>query len=370
MVYIYAFLGRLALYPYLLYRLSRCTSEGSYRWIYRAFVLEFALSTLALLVHHFIMHSVMSLIMSAGLFIFFSIGYVAGGLITIDLLAWRARRLGLGPKLSSGGRQRLQRVSALLGIGLFFGTVYVGYHNVRDLHVERRTLQLPREGSPRHLRLVLATDIHIGEGITHSYVERIVNAILAEHPDVILIGGDYIDHYSKYAYQPEMMQTMSRLKARDGVFYVPGNHEYRADSTAKLDWVSLVGGTLLRDSIVYPDSGSYALIGRDDYVQKSRQSLQNILDHLKPHALTIMLEHTPEQLDSLEGSPIDLALYGHTHGGQLFPNHIPVWLRYGITSGSKQVGATEVYVSSGAGSAGAPYRIGTRSEIVVYDIDY
>ena len=64
----------------------------------------------------------------------------------------------------------------------------------------------------------------------------------------------------------------------------------------------------------------------------------------------------------------DLILCGHTHGGQIWPGQLMVWWRYGMVSGTRPVGEREVCISSGIGSAGATYRVGTRSEIRVYDL--
>lgn len=374
MVYIYAFIGRLLIYPYLMYRTRGLMPDRWVRFFYGVLLGEFALSTVALLLHSYVMHPLMSLMMSLDLFIFFSAGYATAMLIVLNIIKriWRlcGGRSGVGDSL----RLRIERGIALVALGVFVSSMVLGYNNVRNLHVERRnsvgrqTQAMPK----RHLRLVLITDLHIGEGITLGHISRVVEHALSERPDVVLIGGDYIDHHSKYAYQPEIMEVMRQLATvPEGAYYVTGNHEYRADSTAKLEWVAQVGGVLLRDSVVYPRGvGDYALIGRDDYVQKGRKPLNELIGATSDSPLTILLEHTPEELSQLEGTPIDLALYGHTHGGQLFPNHLSVWLKYGIVSGGRRIGDTEVYVSSGAGSAGAPYRIGTRSEIVVYDLDY
>ncbi len=374
-VYIYAFIGRLFIYPYLMYRTRGLMPDKWTRLFYGVLLGEFAFSTLTLLIHSYVMHPLMSQVMSLGLFVFFSAGYATALVVALNILKRLWRLAGGRSGVDARSRLRIERGIALGALGVFVATMLWGYRNVYDLHVERRTLTIGEtvEAKPkRHLRLVLITDLHIGEGITPGYVERVVERTLSEQPDIVLVGGDYIDHHGKYAYTPEVMAMMRRLaSAPQGVYYVPGNHEYRADSTAKLDWVRQVGGVLLRDSVVYPrGEGDYALIGRDDYVQYGRKPLSELVPGTERAPLVILLEHTPEELSSLEGTPIGLALYGHTHGGQLFPNHISVWLKYGITSGVMRLGDTELYVSSGAGAAGAPYRIGTRSEIVVYDIDY
>ena len=82
----------------------------------------------------------------------------------------------------------------------------------------------------------------------------------------------------------------------------------------------------------------------------------------------LLMEHTPASIDSIDRTPVDLMLCGHTHGGQIWPGQLMVWWKYGIASGEKEVAGRRICVSSGVGSAGATYRMGTRSEIRVYDL--
>lgn len=213
-------------------------------------------------------------------------------------------------------------------------------------------------------RIVLITDLHIGEGVTLPHVKRVVDSTMALKPDLILFGGDYIDHDIKYAQNPDIVAQMRRLSAPDGVYFVLGNHEYRADSAANFAWAKDLGFTLLRDSIAYPRNGAYSILGRNDYIQKNRKSLEQLLSELKPKPYNILLEHTPEGLDSLKGTNIDLALYGHTHAGQVFPYRYLLYLKYALPYGYTEYEQAKVIVSSGVGAAGALFRLGTTSEIV------
>ncbi|MDO4692143.1 MAG: metallophosphoesterase [Porphyromonadaceae bacterium] len=375
MVYIYSIIYRLILYPYLLWRGHKALSQTWYRRLRMTLLVEFILALLGVLIHRYIQHPLMSFYMSMGLFIFFSLGYASVfALVMNGLKLLDQRYLGWYTKLSAGIKTWTERLVWLVSGVIFLGTMYSGYHNVADPEIKHHRLIIDRLTKPsipaeHRLRLALLTDLHIGEGITPGYIEQAVELTLAEKPDLVLIGGDYIDHDHKYAYTEQVMQAMRRLtQVPYGVYYVLGNHEYRVDTLANMRWVEQVGGTLLVDSVAQPAGGLINLIGRDDYVNRSRAMIEQLTHGLDTSRPTILLEHTPEALDSLKGESIDLALYGHTHGGQLWPMPLLIWLKYGITSGTKQVGGTEVCVTSGVGAAGAPYRIGTRSELVIYDL--
>lgn len=368
MVYIYAFLGRLMLYPYLAYKLSRLLPREPSRWANRLFLIEFILSSLSLLIHRFVMHDVMSAIMDVNLYIFFGVGYVGAFVLMLNLLQIIVERISkrrLSDILALKLRHRLDWAVAGLSILIFALVLAEGYR--AGHHTQVRTYGLNEElADEEKIRIVLVTDLHIGEGVGLSHVRRVVDLVEAQRPDLILFGGDYIDHDGKYARDPRIIQEMKRLKAPDGVYFVPGNHEYRADSTAKLDWVRELGFTLLVDSIAYPPSGMYSIIGRDDYVHRdTRKPLSTLLKNLQARPYNILLEHTPEELDSLSGTPIDYALYGHTHAGQLWPYKYILHLKYAVPYGTARYGDTEVIVSSGAGAAGTLFRLGTDSEIVL-----
>lgn len=219
------------------------------------------------------------------------------------------------------------------------------------------------------MRLVFFSDLHIGEAMTPDYIARAVKLIQDQQPDLILCGGDFIDHRAVYAYDPRVMASLRSLHAPLGVYYVLGNHEYRDDLEANIRWVSEVGGTLLRDSIAFPGNGPLTLIGRDDWVNGNRKPFEVIANEADPlRGPVVLMEHTPASIDSIGDSPVDLILCGHTHSGQIWPGQLMVWWRYGMVSGTRPVGEREVCISSGIGSAGATYRVGTRSEIRVYDL--
>lgn len=309
----------------------------------------------------------MSLVMDINLYIFFGLGYVGAFVMSLNMIKIALERL-FGVSLSKHfgvlARHRIDWLVASLSIVLLFSVWGIGYTSGRHTVVQTYgDLSLTQD---EERRVVLVTDLHIGEGVGLEHVRRVVDIVMAQRPHLILFGGDYIDHDGKYAREQRIMNEMKRLQAPDGVYFVPGNHEYRADSTEKLQWVRDMGFTLLVDSIAYPESGWYSIIGRDDYVHRdTRRSLASLLKDLEPRPYNILLEHTPAELDSLVGTKIDYALYGHTHAGQLWPYKYLLYLKYDIPYGRGRYGDTEVIVSSGAGAAGTLFRTGTQSEVVL-----
>lgn len=375
MVYLYSVLCCLFLFPYLGWRAGQVLGPRLRRVFWGLLVLIFVLFSIALLIHRRFEADWMSAVMNGSVYIFFSTMYATAVVVGVNILRYiDARTLKLYTSARPAVKQGVKVVAFIATLAVFFTTMVIGHRNVRYPRVmyQKYTVKrlVPEGAQPeKRMRLVFFSDLHIGEAMTPDYIARAVKLIQDQQPDLILCGGDFIDHRAVYAYDPRVMASLRSLHATLGVYYVLGNHEYRDDLEANIRWVSEVGGTLLRDSIAFPGNGPLTLIGRDDWVNGNRKPFEGIANEADPlRGPVVLMEHTPASIDSIGDSPVDLILCGHTHGGQIWPGQLMVWWRYGMVSGTRPVGEREVCISSGIGSAGATYRVGTRSEIRVYDL--
>ena len=375
MVYLYSVLCCLFLFPYLGWCAGQVLGPRLRRAFWGLLVLIFVLFSIALLIHRRFEADWMSAVMNGSVYIFFSTMYATAVVVGVNILRYiDARTLKLYASARPAVKQGMKVVAFIAALAVFFTTMVFGHRNVRYPRVmyQKYTVKrlVPEGAQPeKRMRLVFFSDLHIGEAMTPDYIARAVKLIQDQQPDLILCGGDFIDHRAVYAYDPRVMASLRSLHAPMGVYYVLGNHEYRDDLEANIRWVSEVGGTLLRDSIAFPGNGPLTLIGRDDWVNGNRKPFEVIANEADPlRGPVVLMEHTPASIDSIGDSPVDLILCGHTHGGQIWPGQLMVWWRYGMVSGTRPVGEREVCISSGIGSAGATYRVGTRSEIRVYDL--
>lgn len=375
MVYLYSVLCCLFLFPYLGWRAGQVLGPRLRRVFWGLLVLIFVLFSIAFLIHRRFEADWMSAVMNGSVYIFFSTMYATGVVVGVNILRYiDARTLRLYASARPAVKQGVKVIAFIAALAVFFTTMVIGHRNVRYPRVmyQKYTVKrlVPEGAQPeKRMRLVFFSDLHIGEAMTPDYIARAVKLIQDQQPDLILCGGDFIDHRAVYAYDPRVMASLRSLHAPLGVYYVLGNHEYRDDLESNIRWVSEVGGTLLRDSIAFPGNGPLTLIGRDDWVNGTRKPFEVIANEADPlRGPVVLMEHTPASIDSIGDSPVDLILCGHTHGGQIWPGQLMVWWRYGMVSGTRPVGEREVCISSGIGSAGATYRVGTRSEIRVYDL--
>ena len=133
------------------------------------------------------------------------------------------------------------------------------------------------------------------------------------------------------------------------------------------------GWTVLEDQIItIPELGNLIIVGRRDLMRPGdgiaeREPLDRLLAQVDPDDAVIMLEHEPDELDSLDRFGVDLVVSGHTHDGQIFPGNIVSRISSPQSYGIKQWGETTAAVTSGVGFYGPPIRVGTISEVVIIE---
>lgn len=241
--------------------------------------------------------------------------------------------------------------------------VILGYGNLK--HHKKVRVDLPLTTSkplPKEYKIVMATDLHIGYHHRRTELARWIDLINAEHPDLVLIGGDIIDISVRPILEDRMAEEFQRLNAP--VYACLGNHEYYSQQPLARAFYQEAGIHLLIDSIATVDS-ALCIVGRDDRTNSRRSPLKWLIDKAPKGLYTIVLDHQPYHLDDVEQLGVDFQLSGHTHRGQVWPISWITDAMYECSFGPWQRGATRYYVSSGLGIWGGKFRIGTQSEYIV-----
>lgn len=222
--------------------------------------------------------------------------------------------------------------------------------------------------SVERLRVVFLTDLHVTPALPLAYYEHIHELVSAQHPDLIVMTGDY-------ASQPQNIALLARLftrpwPARFGTFAVLGNHDFWTDAarirkTLSAGDVSFVSNGCER----LPDSvGRVAICGTE---APWGPALSGKLDG---RDLNLVLSHTPDNIYRLAEQGASLVFAGHTHGGQI---RLP-WLgaavvpsRFGrlFDQGHFKVEGADLFVSAGVGADAPSVRLYCQPEILVIDID-
>ena len=249
---------------------------------------------------------------------------------------------------------------------LIFTGAYINYRNKKRVELD---LTLPAgQTLDRPLKIVAASDLHLGYGIGRRELEKWVELINAEKPDVVLLAGDVVDNSVKPLLEQDMASALRQIESTCGVYAVAGNHEYIGGVRNTLAFLEDAGVTVLRDSAALVD-GRFYVVGRDDRSNPGRKSVAELTSGLDRSKPVILLDHQPYHLEEAEQNGVTLQLSGHTHHGQVWPISWITNGMYEVSHGHKQKGDTHIYVSSGLGIWGGKFRIGTRSEYVVVHLE-
>jgi predicted MPP superfamily phosphohydrolase len=261
--------------------------------------------------------------------------------------------------------RRIQAVSGCLIVIIVLTVGYIRFN--RPVVVEKEITIHKSGGKYRELKAVAFSDLHLGVQIDKKRLQKYVQLVNSQQPDIILIAGDLIDNNLLPLNRERMYEGINQLQAPLGVYFCPGNHEYLSGVKDSREFLEKTNMTLLVDRAVQV-SDSFWIIGRNDRLGGFRKPLSELVAQIDTLQALILLDHEPHFLDEAVQNGIDLQFSGHTHSGQLWPVTLLVKKIYDLAYGYQQKGKTHFYVSSGLALWGPPLRIGTQSELVVFHI--
>lgn len=296
--------------------------------------------------------------------------YVGGLFLLYDTGKFLAKKYSFVTKLFDWTSVRKRRIYYSVSIILVIAAMFYGNYRFRNPVPSEVNIVVHKKSSIQQLKVAVVTDVHLGYIINKDILKMYVDKILEQKPDLILLVGDIIDHDLEPLVEARMEEELARLKAPYGVYISTGNHEYRLNAEEKIAWLAeKTGLTMLRDTVVKVQDAFY-LVGREDDMCPKRKELSDLMTNVDKNYPVIVMNHQPKRLYEETDEKVDLAVFGHTHNGQLFPANILVNMIFEVGHGYKQIDDTHIYVSSGLGLAGPQYRIGTISEIPIINIQF
>ena len=213
-------------------------------------------------------------------------------------------------------------------------------------------------------KIVLVSDTHIGIVHGKKFMQKSVDFIDFQKPDMVLIAGDLVDG-PKFPTQ-DYLSPLAGLVAPMGVYYAPGNHEVYAGNSKELFAVTDQYITGLRDSKIMVNGTDIVGISYDAGEMPDGLKIRLDRSNFDAKNPSIVIIHEPKNNKTIQDAGADLVVSGHTHGGQVWPFTKFVKRIYkDYTSGLNLRNNNASITTTGIGTWGPPVRIGTRPEIIV-----
>ncbi len=221
--------------------------------------------------------------------------------------------------------------------------------------------------------------------------DKIISYAKAENPDIIAITGDLFDCRRDDNTTDTLpgLSLAQRLASICKVYFVSGNHEARIKNFEK------VAASLDETGVTLMDNGKIQLerngefislvgirdprfFGHEKITCRDKTTFKNKLISLCENDgnFKLLLSHRPEFIHTYNSRGVDLALTGHTHGGQFgipftdiglyVPSQgfLPKYAR-----GMKKFKTTTEIISRGIGKSSFPFRLFNPPEIVTVEFE-
>jgi len=279
------------------------------------------------------------------------------------------------------GRKRRLRLFSLSRLITFVILIFlIGYPFYEAYHLQTENVTLKVTELPQdlnNLRIAYISDIHMGFMYPKSRVDALIDTINRLNADLVLFGGDYADDSDGAI---AFFQNLPRVNARLKVAGVLGNHDRTIPESnlSRLQDAMVAANVipLVNNVLTIPVGETKIILAGIDDINNGHPDIAGVAKMVSRDDFVIFLSHSPEAIPAAlqatdingHGRWFDLALCGHTHGGQvtflgqpLVPEFKKVQKRY--LSGWIEENRTPILISNGVGMAYLPIRLFAPAQI-------
>lgn len=316
--------------------------------------------------------------------IFFMTQLFSGILVLLAvIIRWIHRKLN-PPTMFSPERRKILR------FGLFYPLMAVAtsaYGNkIERMETVKNFFDIPVRNLPPELenfKIAQISDVHLGAYFSLERLEKLLQKISDDKPDILAITGDIFDNEKINSQAVKLVDSFTE-KFKFGIYYCHGNHEHHRGiseiekylSETKIHWLvnrsENVTANLYFLGVDYPKSSPIMSSGgRGDldkiFEEQKKNFLEQALQNVPYDAVCILLAHHPEFIDNGIEKNIPLTLTGHTHGGQIGFFGMTLLPLFKYTRGMVEKNNCFGYVHVGNGSW-FPFRFGCPPEIAYFTL--
>ena len=243
-------------------------------------------------------------------------------------------------------------------------SVYTGVDRVVKYDFTHRDVPEAFEG----FRIAFISDLHYKSLLKEKGLNDLVRLLIAQKADVLLMGGDYQEGCE---YVEPLFSALARVKTPMGTYGVMGNNDYERCHDDIVNTMKHYGMRPLEHEVdtLRKDGQQIIIAGVRNPFDLGRNGVSPTLA-LSPKDFVILLVHTPDYIEDVSVANTDLALAGHTHGGQVRVFGVAPALNshYGnrfITGLAYNSAKIPLIITNGIGTSKLPIRVGAPAEIIV-----
>lgn len=254
----------------------------------------------------------------------------------------------------------------LLSLILIIGVIFpIGIY--QQHHILTKDYDVISDKVDQDYTIALVTDFHLGDLIGTSRLNKMIDAINATQPDLILIAGDLIDSDYAPVKEADMLQNLTRLESRLGVYMTMGNHDFYTGEIPEVkEELMRLGIHVLEDESVLLED-QLVITGRDD-ASFNEKELSSFIDAAQLGKFNIVMDHNPKRVRESIDLNVDMQVSGHTHNGQLYPLNYAIDILFEVGYGHRKIEETDVFVSGGIGGWGPQLRTSSNAEFTLIHV--
>lgn len=272
--------------------------------------------------------------------------------------------------------KRIIKIMCIILMIMIAVSIYITFIERELLVVKKHDITINKEGKDT-IKIIQFTDTQLGEYYNLKDLERAINRINKLEADVVVFTGDLIDNASKYDDIHGVARVLLKINANLGKYAIYGNHDYGGEAEKCYENImNEAGFKALQNGHDYIEVNGEIInfFGGDDALM-GKHDAKRTISAIKKDQVNILLIHEPDLIDKYNEYPVDLALSGHSHGGQVYiPFYGPLKKNllaekynrgfYDIDNERK----TKLYVNTGLGNTKVPFRFFTIPEISVFNL--
>ena len=262
------------------------------------------------------------------------------------------------------------------------GCIYYAF-KIEPYRVTLNEFTLNEEKPDReHLKIVQISDLHIKADFTYKNLDKVIKKVNEQNPDIVIFTGDLYDNYAIYRDDENIVTALQKIEASYGKIAIWGNRDYGGGAERTYAAVMEDAGfTLLKNENWYItlNNGKRALFtGLDDALLGHPVMPDGTKIYDSDYEL--LLSHEPDNVEPYMNYDYDIALSGHSHGGQINIPFLPFVNDMALTVtalSSKYSGGMytfddnaikQLYVNTGIGTTHISARFGVVPEVTLFHI--